>query len=34
MNVQIIIDSTTDTTPAVRQQCANVPLTVNLGETA
>lgn len=33
MNVQIIIDSTTDTTPAVRQQCAIVPLTVNFGET-
>ena len=33
MNVKIIIDSTTDTTAAVRKQCAVVPLTVNFGDT-
>lgn len=33
MNVKIIIDSTTDTTPAVHKHCAVVPLTVNFGDT-
>ena len=32
MNVRIIIDSTADTSPAVRKKCAVVPLTVNFGE--
>ena len=32
MNVKIIIDSTIDTTAAVRAQCAVVPLTVHFGE--
>ena len=33
MNVKIIIDSTTDTTPTVREKCAVVPLTVRFGDT-
>ena len=33
MSVKIIIDSTTDTIPAIREKCAVVPLTVNFGET-
>ena len=33
MNVRIIIDSTADTTAAVREKCSIVPLTVNFGET-
>ena len=33
MNVKIIIDSTVDTTAAVRAKCAVVPLTVHFGET-
>lgn len=33
MNVKIIIDSTADTTAAVRKKCAVVPLTVNFGGT-
>lgn len=33
MDVKIIIDSTTDTTAAVRQKCAVVPLTVRFGDT-
>ena len=32
MNVKIIIDSTADTTPAVREKCAVVPLTVSFGD--
>ncbi|MBQ9762665.1 MAG: DegV family protein [Oscillospiraceae bacterium] len=32
MNVKIIIDSTVDTTPAIRAKCAVVPLTVHFGE--
>ena len=33
MNVKIIIDSTADTTPAVRAKCAVVPLCVRFGDT-
>ena len=33
MNVKIIIDSSTDTTPAVRSKCAVVPLCVRFGDT-
>lgn len=33
MNVKIIIDSTVDTTPAIRAKCAVVPLTVRFGDT-
>ncbi len=32
MSVKIIIDSTADTTPALRQRCTVVPLTVHFGE--
>lgn len=32
MNVRIVIDSTADTTPAVREKCTVVPLTVHFGE--
>lgn len=32
MNVKIIIDSTADTTAAVREKCAVVPLTVHFGD--
>ena len=32
MSVTIIIDSTADTTPAVREKCTVVPLTVHFGE--
>lgn len=33
MNVRIIIDSTSDTVPAIREKCGVVPLTVNFGDT-
>ena len=33
MNVKIIIDSTVDTIPAVREKCAVVPMTVRFGDT-
>lgn len=33
MNVKIIIDSTADTAPAVREKCAIVPLCVRFGDT-
>ena len=32
MNVQIIIDSTADTTPSVREKCAIVPMCVRFGD--